>query len=152
MSEGYHYIGCGLGNVWLKNGCTMREDAYGTSVEIEDLEGLHRTIGRELVNKVAPLTGAELRFLRIEMDLSQRRLGELLGREGQTVALWEKGEQLQEGTDYLVRHIYRQFVGEQSSYVEEVDRLRALDQREYEDGFAFEDGTDGWRTSAVRVG
>ncbi|MBM3451491.1 MAG: helix-turn-helix domain-containing protein, partial [Armatimonadetes bacterium] len=35
------------------------------------------------------LTGAELRFLRRELNLSQRRLAELLGVEEQTVSLWE---------------------------------------------------------------
>jgi putative transcriptional regulator len=147
MNEGYHYTGCGLDNVWLANGYTVHEDVYGTSVEIEDLPGLHRTIGRALANKLAPLTGQELRFLRIEMDLSQRRMGELLGRQAQTVALWEKGENPPENVDYLVRHIYRQFLGERSVYVEEVDRLRELDQQDYQAGFRFQEGAGGWQAA-----
>lgn len=137
MNRGYQYLGSGLDNVWLMNGYRLVADTYGDGVEITDLHGLHRAIGAALANKLAPLTGAELRFLRIEMDLSQKRLGALLGREAQTVALWEKGACAPDGVDYLVRHIYRQFIGERATYVEEVDRLRALDQRDYRDGFRY---------------
>ena len=90
--QGYHYTGCGLDNVWLCNGYTLHEDAYGQSVSIDNLDSLHRAIGSFLADKAAPLTGAEARFLRIEMDLSQKRLGELLGRDAQTIALWEKND------------------------------------------------------------
>ncbi len=48
--------------------------------------------------------GEELRFLRIELDLSQRRLGEYLGKSDQSVALWEKTGNLPEEVDFLIRH------------------------------------------------
>jgi DNA-binding transcriptional regulator YiaG len=147
MSEGYHYRGCGLDNVWLSDGYRLVADVYGAGVEIEDLPGLHRAIALVLASKLAPLTGAELRFLRIEMDLSQKRMGELLGRQAQTVALWEKNGTASPAADYLVRHIYRQFIGERSTYVEEVDRLRALDQRDYQGGFRFSDVDGEWRAA-----
>jgi len=148
MSEDYHYTGCGLDNVWLRNGYRIAEDVYGQSVSIDNLPGLHHTIASLLVNKAAPLTGAELRFLRIELDLSQRRLGELLGRDAQTVALWEKGQSpVPEVVDYLIRHIYKQAIGERSVYVEEVERLRALDQQDYERQLILQESGAGWQTA-----
>lgn len=141
----YHYSGCGLDHVWLTNGYQIHNHPlYGPSVSIQDLDGLHRAIGLALVNKLAPLSGAELRYLRIEMDLSQRALGEFLGRQAQTVALWEKGQKPPEGVDYLVRYIYRQHLGDKTTYVEEVQRLRELDQQDYRDGFRFAEGEQGW--------
>lgn len=149
MSENYHYTGCGLDNVWLRNGYRLVEDVYGQSVSIDDLPGLHRVIGQLVADKPAPLTGAELRFLRIEMDLSQRRLGEWLGRDAQTVALWEKGTSpIPDVMDYLVRHIYKQAVGRRSVYVEEVERLRELDQLDYERSLVLQESGDGWQAAA----
>ena len=149
MSEDYHYTGCGLDNVWLRNGYRIAEDVYGQSVSIDNLPGLHHTIASLLVNKAAPLTGTELRFLRIELDLSQRRLGELLGRDAQTVALWEKGQsRFPEVVDYLIRHIYNQAIVERSVYLEEVERLRALDQQDYERPFILQESGTGWQAAA----
>src|SRR5437016_11253514 len=87
MKEGtmYHYTESGLGNVWLKNGYVMKNTPYGEGVSIQDVEGLHKLIGT-IIAKRPKLTGKELRFLRKEMEMSQRALGELLGTSEQNIS------------------------------------------------------------------
>jgi DNA-binding transcriptional regulator YiaG len=91
MAELYHYTGAGLSNVFLENGFRKRRYGGEEVVAIEDVEGLHQAIARSLVDKPGVLTGPEFRFLRIELDLSQKSLGDLLGVSDQAVANWEKG-------------------------------------------------------------
>jgi DNA-binding transcriptional regulator YiaG len=149
MSEDYHYTGCGLDNVWLRNGYRLVADVYGESVHIEDLPGLHRAIAQLVLAKPAPLTGSEVRFLRIEMDLSQKALGVLLGKRAQTVALWEKGRaRVPSAADFLLRHIYKQAIGQRSVYVDEVERLRALDQIDHERSLVLQESREGWQAAA----
>ena len=85
MKNGYRYTESGLTNVWLANGYTVRKTKYGEGVSIHDVDGLHRALARALSNK-SRLTGTEVRFLRKEMGLSQRGLGELLGVTDQAVS------------------------------------------------------------------
>jgi DNA-binding transcriptional regulator YiaG len=51
--------------------------------------GLHRKIAKKLVRQ-PHLTGAELRFLRLEMDQTQAELAKALGTSEQTLSLWER--------------------------------------------------------------
>jgi DNA-binding transcriptional regulator YiaG len=88
----YHYRGAGLDNIFLLNGYRMVEFGKERLYSVENVEGLHRAIAAQLINKSAPLTGKEFRFLRIEMDLSQKQLGTLLGVSEQTIASWEKSK------------------------------------------------------------
>lgn len=104
--NGYHYRECGLDNVWLLNGYELHDTPYGKGVSFVDVEGLDAAIAKALTEKPAPLTGRELRFLRIMLDMSQKSLGELFGKSAQTVALWEKSEALNPEVEYLIRHVF----------------------------------------------
>ena len=76
----YHYTESGLDHIWLEDGFTLENHPnYGELVSIWNARGLHLAIGRWLIGQPRRLTGAEFRFLRTEMDLSQRLLGQLLG-------------------------------------------------------------------------
>ncbi|WP_041605402.1 helix-turn-helix domain-containing protein [Tistrella mobilis] len=88
----YPYTECGLDNVYLANGYTLRETPYGETLAIHDIDRLHRAIGLALVRRPGGLSGAELRFLRVELGWSQEELARLLGRDKQTVGRWERGE------------------------------------------------------------
>ena len=70
----YHYRESGLRNVWLANGYAEQETPYGPGLAIDDLAGLHHAIARGLVAKGGKLTGAELRFLRLEMGLGAHEI------------------------------------------------------------------------------
>jgi DNA-binding transcriptional regulator YiaG len=80
----------GLRNVWLDNGFVIRKTPYGEAVAIHDLDGLIHSICAALVRKGGHLTGAEFRYLRQHLRLSQAGLGRLLGVTEQSVANWEK--------------------------------------------------------------
>ncbi len=76
----YHYTECGLDNVWLENGYEVETHKnYGDLVCISNPRGLHDAIGRLLVRLPRTLFGSEFRFLRTELDMSQRILAETLG-------------------------------------------------------------------------
>lgn len=89
-TEMHHYTECGLGYVWLKGGYSQRQTAYGPAVAFDDVDGLHREIARFVVERIPELRGAEVKFLRLEMALTQAELGAQLGVSEQTVSLWER--------------------------------------------------------------
>ena len=87
------YKGCGLDNVYLANGYERRTTNSGIEVvHIEDMDGLHRTIALMVAVNPLDIDGTEFRFLRKELDMSQRVIAGVLGVQEQTVSLWERGE------------------------------------------------------------
>ena len=103
----YHFTDGGLRNVWLVNGYTEHDTPYGPGVSIHDADGLAAAICSALTRKPAPLTGAELRYVRAAgMLMSQPALGKLIGADGQSVARWEKSGRLPRWADKLVRLVY----------------------------------------------
>ena len=60
----YHYVQCGLNNVWLRSGFELQDTPYGKAVSIQNVEGLHEAIAKVLTEKPEQLSGDELRFLR----------------------------------------------------------------------------------------
>lgn len=144
MKSGYHYTESGLNNVWLSNGYTARKTKYGEGVSIHDVDGLHLAIAQTLANKPR-LTGAEVRFLRKEMGMSQRSLGALLGVSDQAVALWEKKGRLPKTADRLLRLIYVEHDKGNAPIVSFIERLNDLDQQNHEQIIA-EEAKGGWKT------
>ncbi|MGO4259768.1 helix-turn-helix domain-containing protein [Lysobacter sp. TAB13] len=105
----YRYVGCGLPNVFLRNGYEMVKTPYGEGVTIHDLDGLHQALGSTIVGSPDPLSGAEFRFIRTELELSQKMLGQLLGCNEQAVARWEKGRsKVDAPAERLLRLFYKQ--------------------------------------------
>ena len=144
--EPHHYRACGLPNVFLLNGFTVKETREGRAVSIADIDGLHRAIGTHLTKEKRALTGAQLRFLRLELGVSQKLLGMLLGKSGQTVARWEKGQSRIDGTaDRIVRVLYAEQIGEDEKIRTMLQELAALADLAGDDEFRFEDTGEGWR-------
>ena len=86
----YHYKECGLDNIFLLNGFTL-EDVDGEEyVSIDNVDGLWKAIGINLVAKQKTFSPSEIRFLRSQMDLTQAELAKFLRVDDQTVARWEK--------------------------------------------------------------
>lgn len=144
MKNGYHYMESGLTNVWLANGFTVRKTNYGEGVSIHDVDGLHHALAQALANKPR-LTGAEVRFLRKEMGLSQRGLGELLGVTDQAVALWEKKGRLPKTADRLLRLIYVEHDKGNAPIRSTIQRINDMDSQDQERIIA-EEANDGWKT------
>ena len=141
----HHYRECGLTNIHLLNGFTYKETRHGRVVSIQDMDGLHRAIGTHLAKEKRALTGAELRFFRIELGLSQTMLGMLLGKTGQSVARWEKGQSRIDATaDRVVRLLYTQQTGANEDIRSALQELAALDDSAEEE-VCFEDTGEGWQ-------
>jgi DNA-binding transcriptional regulator YiaG len=141
----YKYTESGLDNVYLKNGYTIHKTPYGEGVSIQDTEGLHKVIGRWLISQPTPIIGAELRFLRIELDMTQKNLAGILGTTEQTLRLWEKyrNKPIQGSADRLLRALYEEYLNGNSSVRLMVERLADLDQAERTTG-CLKKGARGW--------
>ncbi|HEX6929695.1 MAG TPA: helix-turn-helix domain-containing protein [Gammaproteobacteria bacterium] len=146
----FHYKSCGLPNVWLKNGYDLRETPYGSSASIHDLEGLHRVIGLDLVNRAPALNGAEIRFLRKELDFSQAQLARFLGVGETSVRGWENERQrITPPAERMLRLLYREHVMGDGTVRELVERLSELDREVHRaDKLELEETREGWRTAA----
>ncbi|MDH4401963.1 MAG: hypothetical protein QE486_09690 [Burkholderiaceae bacterium] len=102
----YHYTDGGLRNIWLANGYEREETPYGKALTIQDLPGLTRAICKALIRKNSKLTGAEFRYLRQAMLMSQASLGRTLGRTDQAIAGWEKNSKVPKFADQMLRVVY----------------------------------------------
>ena len=104
----YEYKSCGIPNVFLKNGYTIEQDPdYGELVSIEDLEGLHRALALKIISGEQRMNRHEFRFLRVEMDLSQKDLAGILGVSEPTVRNWESGRvDIPKMADSCLRQFY----------------------------------------------
>jgi len=148
----YRYEDSGLDNIYLDNGYTIHETPYGQGVSIEDTAGLHKAIGLWLVSLPKPLNGAELRFLRLELEMTQRHLAATLGTTEQSLRLWEKNRKKRLGgpADRLLRALYSEYVGGDGSIRRMVDRLAQLDQIERAEARLCE--TDnGWEVNLTEA-
>jgi len=103
----HHYTDGGLQNVWLKNGYVEHATKYGKGYSYHDLDGLTQAICQALIKKKSKLTGAEFRYIRSNMHMSQKSLGKLLGYTEQAVAKWEKYGKIPKAADALIRLIYQ---------------------------------------------
>jgi putative transcriptional regulator len=104
QNSAYHYIECGLDNIYLLNGFKTIKTPRGQAISIHDLDSLHREIRLHLASLKRPLLPAELSFLRHEMLASEAELAQLLGVSEQTVHLWE--QDCQPPTELPVRLIF----------------------------------------------
>lgn len=148
----YHYTDSGLDNIWLENGYTLHQTVYGEGVSIQDTAGLHRAIGAWLIEQPKPLDGAELRFLRREMELTQRNLASILNASEQAVRRWEKARKsaINGSADRLLRAFYSEYVKGDGSVRQVVERLASLDQAEQRD-VRFCETDDGWQPQPCDV-
>jgi DNA-binding transcriptional regulator YiaG len=146
----YHYIESGLDYVWLANGYTIHKTEYGDAVSIEQTDALHKVLATEIVNSPAPLTGAQFRFLRIEMELSQRRLAELINADEQAVARWEKtrGKPVKGAAERMIRVVYKAFSGN-GSIKNMIERLAALDAVSAPAKVVMREKDNEWRAEAA---
>lgn len=124
----YHYTAGGLRNVWLANGYTVKKTPFGRAVSIERGQELEAQLCRVLTRKNAPLTGGELRFIRLSgFKLSQSALAAMLGCDAQTLARWEKSRP-PKGADRLARLLYAAHADGNEPIRAAVGRLQTIDR------------------------
>lgn len=141
----YHYMSCGLQNVWLVNGYIERDTPYGKVVAIADVEGLHQVLALNFLYTKPRLSGGEIRFLRKELNMSQKRLAEILGNDAQTIALWEKKGRAPKAADRFIRMLYLEYIDDNKTIIELVDMLNNADRIEHERKHVFKETDSGWK-------
>lgn len=102
----YHFTDGGLRNVWLTNGYIEHNTKYGKGVSFNDLDGLTKALCLALVRKPSKLTGAEFRYIRNNMLLSQKSLAQMMGYTEQALAKWEKTGKIPKAVEYFLRTLY----------------------------------------------
>jgi DNA-binding transcriptional regulator YiaG len=144
----YQYKESGLDNVYLENGYRQHKTPYGEGISIIDTESLHRAIGHRLITMQSPLNGAELRFLRLEMDTTQKDLASMLGTTEQTLRLWEKNrtKSINGTADRLLRALYADYVGGKGSVRRMLKRLADIRESEHTTAY-FRADKKGWSQS-----
>ena len=88
----YRYTDCGLDNVMIDGVQFIVDDGGDEVVCIPNVNGLHRAIAHQILLRQSSMSGAELRFIRTEMGLTQAQLAGLVHREPLAVSRWERGE------------------------------------------------------------
>lgn len=146
------YDDCGLRNIWLKNGYRYEAiKGHGKCLEITDINGLHRTIAHHLVNYRQRLSGAEIRFLRVEMGMSQNRLADCLGVDEQTISLWERSKRRPTvAAERMLRLLYLEHADGKTKVAKMIAQWNDTDRQELEDEAkqVFQETDDGWRMAA----
>lgn len=144
------YDDCGLRNIWLANGY-RHEDVEGVDrcLDIDDIDGLHRAIAHHLVHYHKRLSGAEIRFLRVEMGMSQKRLADALGVDEQTVSLWERSRRRPTvAAERMLRLLYLEHADGTTKLAELIARWNDTDRQIGEARQVFEETDSGWRMAA----
>lgn len=107
FSEPLRYEACGLDDVYLCNGFKWEQRGGQKFLRIADRDNLHRAIAQHLVETRKVFTGKEIRFIRVQMGLTQLALGEQLGTTSQSVARWEKNQcEIPGAADRLLRIVF----------------------------------------------
>ena len=108
--ESFHYSACGLDNVYLVNLPKDIDRAGHQTITIPNVNDLHQLLQFEVATKEGTLNQKEVRFLRVELGLTQAQLARLVHKDGQTVGRWERGETQIDGTSET---LFRAFALEQ---------------------------------------
>jgi DNA-binding transcriptional regulator YiaG len=124
-AEPYRYLESGLDNVFLLNGFAIEKTTYGPVVTIDELNDLHCAIGLYIVHKPGPMTGAEFRFLRKQMELTQSQLAAIMNTTDQTIANYEKGKTADFGpADPFIRLTYLVYVAPEDTRAGVLKQMR----------------------------
>jgi len=145
----YHYTESGLRNVWLMNGYIHHQTPWGDGIAIDDVEGLHEALAHYLIMKPGLLTGSEVRFLRKEMELSQRALSACLGVNTQTLATWEKNKARIPGpADRMLRVFVKGHFDQNVRVKQLIETLNDLEIPQDEGRIVFQESEDRWQQVA----
>jgi DNA-binding transcriptional regulator YiaG len=147
----YRYKGCGLDNVYLEGGVEYVQTPRGWVLRIEDMDGLHRAIGRSLVHEKKNLTGKEFRFLRHEINLTLQNLAAILNTDVQNIGRWEREEvdKIPGPAQGLIRLLYDEKINGNTEVIKSLERLAELDeQMGADEDMTFEPGPEGWSIAA----
>jgi putative zinc finger/helix-turn-helix YgiT family protein len=135
--ENYPYTECGLKHVVLKDVLVYRcQQCRAASVEIPNMDGLHRTISLAVLCKHSLLAGDEIRFLRKVAGFTATELAENLGVTKQAVSRWENCNRISSQSERSIRlicgwAIIREIITERSGAVNLEDVRQTLRKLEH---------------------
>ena len=144
----YQYIESGLNNVFINGIKPMIDDEGDEVVTIHAINVLHAEIARGIIESDGGINGAELRFLRTEMGLTQVELGTLLSVDGQTVGRYERGDTPIHPT---AETLLRRLAGERlvEAFDKSIEELASLvNSADVHDEINIEATEDGYRLVA----
>ena len=118
----------GSQNVWLANGFVTKDTAYESVEIINDVSGLTRVVCLALADKIGRLSGAEFRYLRLHLRLSQKSLAQCFGNTEQAVALREKTGRVPLSADKHVRILWKAQEAGNEAVKNVVDRINLINQ------------------------
>lgn len=106
MNDVHHYTESGLLNVYISGINVERDDDGDEVITIPSVNELHHVIATGIVNHPKGISGAELRFLRSEMGLTQAEMAALVHRDKQSIGRWERSEiEIDSSAEALVRRL-----------------------------------------------
>lgn len=141
----YHYTECGLPNIYLKNGVLIEHIDGEEYSSIIDIDNLHKAIAQTLINKHSPLSNLEFKFLRIELNLSQKILGQRFGISEQTIARYEKGQsEIPRTTDAALRILYMESIKQHGTFGYLLDLLADTEAKAAEEKILLEEKLNHW--------
>jgi DNA-binding transcriptional regulator YiaG len=145
----HHDTDGGLENVWLENGCTIRQTPYGPAVTIHDVDGLTRAICMALTDKAGIVSGKEFRYIRQGgMALSQAALGKMPGVDEQSVARLEKTGRVPKWADKLIRLVYAAHANADAPIRRAIERARTV-ERLTSQRILVKESRHGWTPAIV---
>lgn len=141
----FHYVACGLPNVWLENGYRETTLVDGsTAFSIDDIKDLHVAIGRSLTQKEGILSGDEFRFIRSELRMSRRTMAEVVGMSPETIKKWESGENpIPKTADVAVRGLFLESLKEVSTVKGLLELINHIEKKQQQE-LRFKDTDHGW--------
>jgi putative transcriptional regulator len=146
----FHYTSCGLQNVWLVNGFVKEVTPFGEAVSIRNVKGLHALLGHQIITHKKRLAAGDIRFLRIEMDFSQKHLADVLGVGESTVRAWENSRtKIALPADRLLRALYMGSLNDEMKIAQLIADISELNRETHRQSLVLEtaDTTD-WRIAA----
>ena len=145
----YRWDDMGLKNVWLVNGYTLHETAYGKGVSFEDVEGLTRAVCMAVARKPGKLTGVEFRYLRqAGLSMSQPSLGKIMGVDVQSIARWEKTGKVPKWANRMIRLVFEAHADGNTAIRRVVARINDVDRLVQQRIVLTQSGKRGWTAQA----
>jgi len=143
----YHYTESGLSNVVLANGYNVEIIDGEEYTSIDDMNGLHKAIANGIVESNSPLTNEEFKFLRVEMNISQKALGERFDVNEQTIARYEKATKVPRITDAALRSLYQESLDKNNPMGYFLDLLADAEAKEAKE-IIMEEVDQHWKIAA----
>lgn len=145
----YHYTECGLTNVYLKNGFTEENIDNEIYISIDDMNGLHKAIAQIIVDSRQPLSNQAFKFLRVELNLSQKVLATRFGVSEQTIARYEKGQSdIPRTTDAALRTLYMESIEKNNPISYFLELLCDAEAQEAQSKILLEEAQEHWQVAA----